>query len=104
MRFFKIVPTIIMLFILFSSYKTADNDPLKARMTTDNFTFTIDKPINGNVTKAIMYNGEIIPFIELPTIEITAKRNTEHFQRAIVVDGKIYPSVTLDEVIIKPNL
>lgn len=104
MKYFKLVPTTIILFVLLSSYKTADNNPLRTKMNSHYETSSIDEPIKGNVTKAIMFNGEIIPTIELPTLEITAPRSTKLFQNAIVVDGKIYPSITLNEVIIKPTL
>ena len=56
-----------------------------------------------NVSKAIEYNGEIIPLVELPTVEITAPRNTDDLVDAIIVDGEVYPSLMLEEVVITPG-
>jgi hypothetical protein len=56
-----------------------------------------------HISKAIEYNGEIIPLIELPTVEITAPRNTDDLVDAIIVDGEVFPSILLDEVVITPG-
>ena len=55
------------------------------------------------VVKAIIINGEVVPMIDLPVVEITAKANREQLVRAEVIDGEIVPSILLDEIVIKPN-
>jgi hypothetical protein len=53
--------------------------------------------------KAIEHNGEILPWIELPVVEITAEFPTDDLVKAIKVDGEYFPSYELDEVVITPG-
>lgn len=103
MKYFKLTTVLTLLFVLLSSYKTADNAP-NNWIKADDFKYAGQQPIKGHLTKAVLYNGEVIPSIELPIVEIIASRSTQKFQKAIIVEGKIYPVVTLDEVTIRPNL
>jgi len=56
-----------------------------------------------NVVKAIMHNGEILPLIELPVVEINAELNTDVMMKATVYEGEVMPMIELQEVLITPN-
>jgi len=56
------------------------------------------------VIKGIMINGEVLPLIDLPVIEITGQiENRNDLVKAVVINGEIVPMIELDEVIIMPN-
>ncbi len=55
------------------------------------------------VMKTINYNGEIIPYVELPELVVTGKFNRDILVKATLIDGKAYPSYELDEVVINVN-
>ena len=55
------------------------------------------------VVRAINFNGEILPYINLPVVEITGSINTDDLVKAIVVEGEVVPMIELDEIIITPN-
>ena len=56
-----------------------------------------------DVVKAIMFNGEILPRIDLPVVEIKGELNTDVMVKAIVFDGQIMPLINLPEVVVTPN-
>ncbi len=56
------------------------------------------------VTKAVVYQGEVIPAIELHEVQINGKYNRNALVTAEVVDGEIVPVVELDELVITPTL
>lgn len=53
--------------------------------------------------KAVQYEGETLPWIELPVVEITGERDTADLVKAIEIDGNYYPSIELDAVSITPG-
>ena len=91
----KILLTGLMAFFLSAGISELAED----RSTTTEATSI---PINGEVMKAIIHNGEIIPYVELPTVEISAKRNVSDLVKATIIDGEVYPLIELDEVVITP--
>ena len=53
--------------------------------------------------KAIHYEGQVIPLIDLPIVEIRGTINRDNFVKGMLVDGVVYPSIQLDEVTITPD-
>ena len=64
-------------------------------------------PINNPteiIMRGILYNGEVIPMINLPVVEITGDvENRNDMVKAIYENGEIFPLIELDEVVITPN-
>jgi len=57
------------------------------------------------VLKGIMINGEVLPLIDLPVVEITGNiENRTDLIKAVVVNGEIVPMIELEEVIITPSV
>ncbi|MCP4123351.1 MAG: hypothetical protein GY751_16485 [Bacteroidetes bacterium] len=56
-----------------------------------------------NVVKAILHNGEVLPLIELPVVEITGNLNTDLMMDATVFNDEVLPMIELPEVVITPN-
>jgi hypothetical protein len=95
-----ILSTVVTMFLSGGIYTyTVECDETASHVTIE----SIDSELHGtDVSKAILYKGEIIPMIELPTVDITAPRKTDDMVEAIIVDGEAYPSILLDEVVITP--
>jgi hypothetical protein len=55
------------------------------------------------ISKAIVYDGEVIPLVELPVIEISGKLPKESFTTAVLIDDHVVPMIYLPEVIILPD-
>lgn len=60
-------------------------------------------PTEGKVTKAIVHNGEVLPMIELPVVEITAGLSTDYMTTARVIGNEVVPVIELPEVVITPQ-
>ena len=57
------------------------------------------------VLKGIMVNGEVLPLINLPVVEITGDiENRTDLVKAVVINGEIVPMIELEEVVITPNV
>ncbi len=54
------------------------------------------------MTKAVEFNGEVIPAIELPEVAVSGQRPDSHWADATVVDGQTYPSYLLSTVVVRP--
>jgi len=50
--------------------------------------------------RGIIYEGKVIPFVELPELVIQGKRNPETLTKAKLINGEIVSVVDLDEVVI----
>ena len=62
---------------------------------------TIENTISTTMVKAIRINDEIIPVVELPTLEIEAEYNRDEMIKAKIVNGEIMPFVQLPELTIE---
>ena len=54
-----------------------------------------------NMVKAIKVGDEILPVVDLPTLEIEASYNRDNMVRAKIINGEIMPVVQLPELIIE---
>jgi hypothetical protein len=50
--------------------------------------------------KGIIYEGEVIPFVELPELVVNGKRNSDSLTKAKLINGEIVSVVDLEEVTI----
>ncbi|MCP4125102.1 MAG: hypothetical protein GY751_25485 [Bacteroidetes bacterium] len=96
----KIVLTSVLAMFLSGGIFTATDN---SDETVTSSTVVSVEQVKDDVTKAIFYNGEVIPLIELPVVEITGKRNTDAFVNATVIDGVIFPNIELDEIVVTPG-
>ena len=55
------------------------------------------------VVKAILHDGELMPRVDLPVVEISGELNTDLMQNAVVDNGNVYPHIELETIIITPN-
>lgn len=58
---------------------------------------------HAEIVKAIVIDGEAVPHVDLPVVEITAPRNTANLVTADIINGEVVPVIHLDEVIITPG-
>ena len=100
-RFFLTSVFLILLMVGFANVKV-DTHPNPG--VFDRFSTEATSSDNGMIVKAIQYEGEIIPSIELPEVVITGERTNTKLTKAIVVDGKVVPMVELEEVVIRPSI
>jgi hypothetical protein len=68
-----------------------------------NYMADADRPSSEQVVKAIMIDGDVVPHISLPVVEITADLTADNLVTAEIVDGNVVPMIHLEEVIITPN-
>jgi hypothetical protein len=61
----------------------------------------IDNTTFNHMVKAVRVGDEILPVVELPTLEIEAEYNRDNMVKAIIVDGEIMPFVQLPELTIE---
>jgi hypothetical protein len=61
----------------------------------------IENPVSNTLVKAIKIGDEILPVVDLPTLEIEAEYNRNNMVKAIMVDGEIMPFVQLPELTIE---
>lgn len=54
-----------------------------------------------NMVKAIKVGNEILPVVDLPTLEIEASYNRDNMVRAKYINGELMPVVQLPELIIE---
>ena len=54
-----------------------------------------------NMVKAIKVGDEILPVVDLPTLEIEASYNRDNMVRAKYINGELMPVVQLPELIIE---
>ena len=47
------------------------------------------------ITRATLYEGEIIPSVTLPEFTVEAERSTEHLIHATLINGEVIPYVEL---------
>lgn len=55
------------------------------------------------IVKGLLREGNVVPMIDLPTVEITASIPEQHLVSAEMIDGNLVPSIELDEVVIQPK-
>lgn len=53
------------------------------------------------LTKAIAFDGEIIPRVDLPEVAVNGERSAAYWVDATIVDGHAYPSYLLTTVTVK---
>ena len=97
----KIVLTSVLTMFLSGGIYTKITEEQHETATTSQSAVSVSD--QDDITKAIVFNGEVIPWIELPVVEITADRNLNTLVKATIVDGKISPSIDLEEVVIIPG-
>ena len=68
-----------------------------------NFMAEADGPASEQVVKAILVEGEVVPHISLPVVEITADLSENNLVTAEIIDGNVVPVIHLQEIIITPN-
>jgi hypothetical protein len=61
---------------------------------------TMDNTAN-NMVKAVRIGDEILPVVELPTLEIESFYNRDNMVKAKIINGEIMPVVQLPELIIE---
>jgi len=61
----------------------------------------IDNTTSTNMVKAIKLGDEILPVVDLPTLEIEAEYNRDNMVKAVIVGGEIMPFVQLPELTIE---
>jgi hypothetical protein len=60
-------------------------------------------PSKGTLVKAEMVQGELMPVVDLPTINVTASKPGHYVLKCIVRNGQVYGEVYLQEVEITAN-
>lgn len=79
----------------------------QAQLSFDNvnhFNTEVQTESSELIMKGIIYNGEVLPYRELPEVEIRSNRNPETFTKAKLIDGEIVSVIELEEVVIHANL
>ena len=61
----------------------------------------IDNTTFNHMVKAVRIGDEILPVVDLPTLEIEAEYNRDKMVTAKIVDGEIMPFVQLPELTIE---
>jgi len=69
-------------------------ETVSTEIALDNSTFN-------HMVKAVRVGDEILPVVELPTLEIEAEYNRDNMVKAVIVDGEIMPVVQLPELTIE---
>jgi hypothetical protein len=69
-------------------------ETVSTEMAIDNTTFN-------HMVKAVRVGDEILPVVDLPTLEIEASYNRDNMVKAVIVDGEIMPFVQLPELTIE---
>ena len=69
-------------------------ETVSTEIALDNSTFN-------HMVKAVRLGDEILPVVELPTLEIEAEYNRDNMVKAVIVDGEIMPVVQLPELTIE---
>ena len=59
--------------------------------------------LNKTIHNVMRFDEEVLPLIELPTIEIIEKRNKTPFIQTKILDDDVLPLIIMDEIIITPN-
>ena len=81
------------------------NDKLSNNISFTGETVTteiaMDNTTFNHMVKAVRIGDEILPVVELPTLEIEAEYNRDKMVKAIMVDGEIMPFVQLPELTIE---
>jgi len=54
-----------------------------------------------NMIKAVRVGNEILPVVELPTLEIEGSYNRDNMVKAKIINGEVMPVVQLPELIIE---
>lgn len=62
---------------------------------------TMDNIALNNMVKAVRVGDEILPVVELPTLEIESSYNRDNMVKAKIINGEIMPVVQLPELIIE---
>lgn len=91
MKQFNLISTAVIAIMLFCGFISIDHSSHSI----------LKKELKGDVTKAIFYNGKVMPHVILPEVTISAKRPVKHLESAIIYNGKVIPSIALPEVVIR---
>lgn len=61
----------------------------------------MDNTVLNNMVKAVRIGDEILPVVDLPTLEIESTYNRDNMVKAKIINGEIMPVVQLPELIIE---